>query len=37
MVDDYFMEIVDFINIGAAPSDMTIAQRKQLVVKATYY
>jgi len=37
MVDDYFAEIVQFLSIGMATSDMTVAQKKQLVVKETYY
>jgi hypothetical protein len=37
MVDDYFTNIVEFLNTGVAPSDMTVAQKKQLVVKATNY
>jgi hypothetical protein len=37
MVDDYFLNIVQFINIGMAPSEMIVAQKKQLVVKETYY
>jgi hypothetical protein len=37
MVDDYFRDIVQFLSIGMAPSNMTISQKKSLVVKATYY
>jgi hypothetical protein len=37
MVDDYFADIMQFLSIGMAPSDMTIAQKKQLVVKAMNY
>jgi hypothetical protein len=37
MVDDYFSNIVHFLSTRMAPSDMTIAQKKQLVVKATNY
>jgi hypothetical protein len=37
MVDDYFTDIVQFLSIGMTPSDMTIAQKKQLVVKETNY
>jgi hypothetical protein len=37
MVDNHFAEIVQYLSTGVAPSDMTIAQKKQLVVKATYY
>jgi hypothetical protein len=37
MVDDYFMNIMQFLSIGMAPSDMTTVQKKQLVVKATNY
>jgi len=31
------MDIVEFLSIGMAPSEMTVAQKKQLVVKATDY
>jgi hypothetical protein len=37
MVDDYFTDIVQFLSTGMAPSDMTIVQKKQLVVKAADY
>jgi hypothetical protein len=37
MVDDYFADIVQFLSTGMAPSDMTVAQKKQLVVKSTDY
>jgi hypothetical protein len=37
MVDDYFADIVQFLSTGVAPPDFTIAQKKQLVVKETYY
>jgi hypothetical protein len=37
MVDDYFTDIMQFLSTGMAPSDMTVAQKKQLVVKATDY
>jgi hypothetical protein len=37
MVDDYFVDIVEFLHTGLAPSNMTVAQKKQLVVKATDY
>jgi hypothetical protein len=37
MVDDYFAEIVQFFSTRMAPSDMTVAQKKQLVVKAVDY
>jgi hypothetical protein len=37
IVDDYFADIVEFLNTGATPSNMTIAQKKQLVVRETYY
>jgi hypothetical protein len=37
MVDDYFTDIVQFLSTGMAPSDMTVAQKKQLVVKETDY
>jgi hypothetical protein len=37
MVDDYFVDIVQFLSIGVAPPDFTVVQKKQLVVKATNY
>jgi hypothetical protein len=37
MVDDYFADIVEFLSTGMAPSEMTVAQKKQLVVKETDY
>jgi hypothetical protein len=36
-VDDYFSDIVEFLSIGMAPYKMTVAQKKQLVVKSTNY
>jgi hypothetical protein len=37
MVDDYFSDIIQFLSTCMAPSEMTVAQKKQLVVKATDY
>jgi hypothetical protein len=37
MVDDYFMNIMEFLHIGVDPSDMTMAHKKQLVVKELNY
>jgi hypothetical protein len=37
MVDDYFLEIVQFLSIGMAPSDMTVEQKKKMVVKLIDY
>jgi hypothetical protein len=37
MVDDYFVEIVEFLHTGVAPYGMTVTQKKQLVVKETYF
>lgn len=34
IVDDYFLDIIQFLDIGNAPSEYTEKQRKQLVVKA---
>jgi hypothetical protein len=34
-VDDHFTEIVHFLSIGLAPSEYTITQKKQLVVRTT--
>jgi hypothetical protein len=36
-VDDHFAEIVQFLSIGLAPSDYTIIQKKQLVVRTTNF
>jgi hypothetical protein len=33
MVDDYFSDIVQFLSTCMAPLDMTVSQKKQLVVK----
>jgi hypothetical protein len=33
MMDDYFMEIMEFLNTSVYPSKMTVMQKKQLVVK----
>jgi hypothetical protein len=33
-VDDHFAEIVQFLSTGMAPSDYTVIQKKQLVVRA---
>jgi len=32
-IDDHFAKIVQFLSIGMAPSDYTIPQKKQLVVR----
>jgi len=37
MVDDYFVDIVQFLNTGVAPIEYTIAHKKKLVGKATDY
>jgi hypothetical protein len=37
MVDDYFADIVQFLSTRVAPPEFTVAQKKQLVVKATNY
>jgi hypothetical protein len=37
MVDDYFIDIVQFFSTIMAPSNMKVAQKKQLVVKKTDY
>ena len=34
MVDYYFQDIVQYLSIGFAPSEMTTQQKKQLVVRA---
>jgi hypothetical protein len=33
-IDDHFVEIVQFLSIGMAPSEYTIPKKKQLVVHA---
>jgi hypothetical protein len=37
MVDDYFVDMVQFLSTGMTPSEMTIAEKKQLVVKEIDY
>ena len=37
MVDEYFEDIVNFLNIGMAPQGYCVSQKKQLVLKASYY
>jgi hypothetical protein len=37
MVDDYFAYIVQFISTRKALSDMTIVEKKKIVVKAADY
>jgi hypothetical protein len=37
MVDYYFVDIVESLSTGMAPFEMTVVQKKQLVVKATDY
>jgi hypothetical protein len=37
MVDDYFLDIVEFLSTGMAPSEMTVVQKEKLVVKAIDY
>ena len=32
-VDDYYKEIIDFLTIGIAPTEYSVQQKKQLVVK----
>jgi hypothetical protein len=36
-IDDHFAEIVNFLSTGMAPSEYTITQKKQLVVRATEF
>ena len=33
MVDDYFMDIAEFLSSGVAPAHYIVAQKKNLVVK----
>jgi len=37
MEEDYFAEIVHYLSTIMAPYDMKIVQKKQIVVKASYY
>jgi hypothetical protein len=37
MVNDYFVDIAQFFCIVLAPPKFTIAQKKKLVLKETYY
>jgi hypothetical protein len=37
MVDDYFADIVHFLSTIMALSNMTVVQKKQLVVKSVEY
>jgi hypothetical protein len=37
MVDDYFVETIEFFSIGVAPPDFTVEQNKKLVVKVVDY
>jgi hypothetical protein len=37
MVDDYFSDIVEFLSTGMSPLELTVARKKQLVVKAIDY
>ena len=34
MVDEYFQDIVQYLSTGFPPAEMTIQQKKQLVVRA---
>jgi hypothetical protein len=36
-IGDHFTEIVQFLSTGMAPSNYTIPQKKQLVVRAAYF
>ena len=35
IVDDYFVDIIEFLTTGNAPAEYNEKQRKQLVVKAS--
>jgi hypothetical protein len=37
MLDDYFTNILEFLSTSMPPYELAIAQKKQLVVKATNY
>jgi hypothetical protein len=37
MVDNHFVEIFQYLSTRVAPSDMTVAQKKQLVVQVIDY
>jgi hypothetical protein len=36
-IDDHFSDIIQFLSTGMAPSEYTIPQKKQLVVRAAYF
>ena len=37
MVDDFILDVTQFLNTGIAPLDFTIAQKKQIVLNAIDY
>jgi hypothetical protein len=37
MVDEYFADIVHYLSTKVTPPEFTVAQKKNLVVKVTYY
>jgi hypothetical protein len=37
IVDDYFIEIIQYLSTGTAPQEYTTAQKKNLVFRATDY
>ena len=37
VTDDHYAPIVQFLSTGVTPADMSISQKKQLVVKASYF
>ena len=37
VIDDHYAPIVQFLSTGVAPADMSISQKKQLVVKASNF
>jgi hypothetical protein len=37
ITDEYFSDIIEFLNKGFAPREFTTSQKKNLVVRAAYY
>jgi hypothetical protein len=37
IIDEYCVDIIEFLSTGVAPKEFSIAQKKNLVVKATNY
>jgi hypothetical protein len=37
VVDEYFIDIIEYLSTGIAPQDFSTAQKKNLVVRVAYY